>query len=95
MRKFEIMMVLRPDLDDEQIRSVVERFVNIITDHDGEVTAIEPWGKRRLAYEINDYKDGFYVLINYEADGSFNKELERNFRIVDTVIRHIIVRQDA
>ncbi len=95
MRKFEIMMILRPDLDEEQIRSVVERFVNIISDHDGEVTAIEPWGKRRLAYEINDFTEGFYVLINYESDGSFNSELERNFRIVDSVIRHIIVRLDA
>lgn len=95
MRKFEIMMILKPDLDEDQIRSVVERFVNIITDHNGEVTAIEPWGKRRLAYEIKDYKDGFYVLINYDADGSFNSELERNFRIVDSIIRHIIVRLDA
>ena len=94
MREYEIMMVLRPDLEEEVIKSVVERFVNIITDNNGEVTAIEPWGKRRLAYEINDYKEGFYVLITYTANGDFNAELERNFRIVDTVIRHIIVRQE-
>ncbi len=94
MREYEIMMVLKPDLEEEQIKSVVERFVNIITDNNGEVTAIEPWGKRRLAYEIDNYKEGFYVLITYTAEGDFNLELERNFRIVDTVIRHIIVRQE-
>jgi len=94
MRDYEIMMVLKPDLEEEKIKSVVERFVNIITDNKGEVTAIEPWGKRRLAYEIEDYKEGFYAMIFYTADGSFNGELERNFRIVDSVIRHIIVRQE-
>jgi small subunit ribosomal protein S6 len=94
MRDYEIMMVLKPDLEEEAIKSVVERFVNIITDNKGEVTAIEPWGKRRLAYEIEDFTEGFYVLIYYTADGSFNNELERNFRIVDSVIRHIIVRQE-
>lgn len=94
MRDYEIVMVLKPDLEEETIKTVVERFVNIIADNNGEVTAIEPWGKRRLAYEIDDFKEGFYVLIYYTADGSFNNELERNFRIVDTVIRHIIVRQE-
>ncbi len=92
MRNYEIMMVLRPDLEEEEIKGIVERFVNIISENGGEVSAIDPWGKRRLAYEIQDFREGFYIIISYTAEGDFNNELERNFRIVESVIRHIIVR---
>lgn len=94
LRKYETLFVINPELSDEEVKGVVERFVNIISENGGEATNIDAWGRRKLAYEINDFTEGFYVVLKYDGNGAVNNELERNFRIHDAVIRYVIVRED-
>lgn len=93
MRKYEMMYIVRPELDEEAVQAVGEKFQGIIN-NGGEVTNYNVMGKRRLAYEIKKYRDGIYVLINFTATPDTVKELDRIVRITDEVIRYIIV-QDA
>lgn len=93
MRNYETMYVLRPDLDEEQVNAAIEKFSEIITNNGGEVTKVEQWGKRRLAYEVQKLREGFYVLCYFTADTELPKELERNFKISDQVIRYLVIRQ--
>ncbi len=94
MRKYEVVFVLRPDLDEEKNTGVIEKFKTLIESHGGEVVKLDKWGKRRLAYEIKDFKEGFYVLIQMNADSKVATELSRVFKITDEVLRHMIVRED-
>ena len=94
MRKYEVVFVLRPDLDEEKNTEVIEKFKTLIENHGGEVVKLDKWGKRRLAYEIKDFKEGFYVLIQMNADSKVATELSRVFKITDEVLRHMIVRED-
>lgn len=93
MRNYEAMYVLRPDLDEEQVNAAVEKFSEIITNNGGEVNKVEQWGKRRLAYEVQKLREGFYVLCNFAGDTELPKELERNFKISDQVIRFLVIRE--
>jgi small subunit ribosomal protein S6 len=90
MRKYETLFILRPSLEEEKRNEVIEKFKGIIA-ADGEVEKVEEWGNRRLAYEIEKIREGYYVLVNFKADPSLPKELERNFRISDDVMRYIVV----
>ncbi|MBO8127845.1 MAG: 30S ribosomal protein S6 [Peptococcaceae bacterium] len=94
MRAYEVMYILRPDLDEENIQAMVDKFQGIVTDHGGEVTELDKWGKRRLAYEINHVHDGYYVVMKFKADGDIAKELDRVLKITDGVMRHLIIRED-
>jgi small subunit ribosomal protein S6 len=94
LRKYEVVFVLRPDLDEEKNTGVIEKFKTLIESHGGEVVKLDKWGKRRLAYEIKDFKEGFYVLIQMNADSKVATELSRVFKITDEVLRHMIVRED-
>lgn len=91
MRKYEVMYILRSDLEQEAVQSVVEKFQNIITNNGGEVTKSDLLGKRRLAYEINKARDGIYVLVNFNAEPQVVAELDRVLKISDEVIRYLIV----
>jgi len=90
MKKYETLFVLNSNLSEEDIKSNIEKIKGVI-EQDGTVTNVDEWGKRRLAYEINDMTEGYYVLINFEANPELPKELDRIFRITDAVIRHLIV----
>lgn len=90
MKKYETLFVLNPTLDEESLKANIEKIKGII-EQNGTVTNVDEWGKRRLAYEINDINEGYYVLINFEANPELPKELDRVFRITDTVIRHLII----
>lgn len=92
MRKYEVMYIVRPDLDEEATKATVERFNKVVTDNGGEVESTEEMGKRRLAYEINDYREGYYVLLNINGVTATVDELERLFNISEDVIRHMVVR---
>lgn len=94
MRKYEVMYIIRPDLDVDVTKELVEKFHNIITDNGGEITKHNEMGKRRIAYEINDYKEGYYDLINFKSEPNVVEELERVFRITENVIRYLIVRDE-
>lgn len=93
MRNYEAMYVLRPELDEEQVNAAVEKFSEIIANNGGEVTKVEQWGKRRLAYEVQKLREGFYVLTYFTGDTELPKELERNFKISDQVIRFLVIRE--
>lgn len=94
MRKYEVMYILRPDLEQEAVQSAVEKFQGIISQN-GEITKQEVWGKRRLAYEIEKFRDGIYVVVNFNANPETVSELDRMLRISDDVIRYLIVKDVA
>ncbi|WP_274365051.1 30S ribosomal protein S6 [Paenibacillus thermotolerans] len=94
MRKYEVMYIVRSDLEEAAVQAVVEKFQGIIN-NGGEITKSNVMGKRRLAYEINKYRDGVYVLVNFTATPEVVKELDRVMRISDEVIRFMIVQDVA
>lgn len=94
MNKYESIYVLRPTMEEEAIKAMVERFSNLIVSEGGEIENIDEWGKRRLAYPIQDFREGYYVLMNFKADPQLPSELERNYKITDEVIRYIIIRDE-
>jgi small subunit ribosomal protein S6 len=94
MRKYEIMYIIRPDMEDEARESLVERFSNILTDNGAEIEKVDEKGKKRLAYEINDYRDGYYVVINFKSDETAINEFDRLAKFSDDIIRHMAIRED-
>jgi len=94
MRSYELIFVLRPTLDEEAINANIEKFKGIIEKNGGEIVEVDTWGRRKLAYPIKKVNEGFYTLVNFKADSELPKELARNFRISDSVIRHIIVKDE-
>lgn len=94
MRNYEVMYIVKPDLEEEKYTAIMEKFNAIIQNNGGEVLKVEPWGKRRLAYEIEKLHDGYYVLVNFRSEAAVPAELERNFRISDEVIRYLIVKKE-
>ncbi|HZK24512.1 MAG TPA: 30S ribosomal protein S6 [Oscillospiraceae bacterium] len=95
MTKYETMFILRPEQDDDTYNTMVEKFTGIIEAEGGEITNINRMGRRKLAYEVKkQFREGYYVLINYTAEPSVTNELERNFKISDDVIRYLIVREE-
>jgi small subunit ribosomal protein S6 len=94
MRKYETIFILHPSLDEEAVKANVEKFKGVIENGGGVVENIDAWGKRKLAYEISKVTEGHYTLVNFSADPELPKELDRVFRITDSVIRHIIVNNE-
>lgn len=94
MRKYEVMYIIRPDVEQENVQALVDKFNGIIS-NGGEVTKSEVIGKRRLAYEINKLRDGYFVLVHFNATTEVVNELDRIMKIQDEVIRSLIVRDVA
>lgn len=94
MRKYELMFIIRTDVEPEVVESTVEKFLNIVR-NGGEIVKHEVQGKRRLAYEIDKHREGIYVLINFNAPSEVVAELDRVLKISDEVIRHLIVKDAA
>ncbi|ADL08966.1 30S ribosomal protein S6 [Thermosediminibacter oceani] len=94
MREYETMYILDPELDEESINGLVDKFKALIEERGGEVKEIDRWGKRRLAYPISHRKEGYYVVMNFSATPSAAQEMERVFKITTGVLRHIIFRKD-
>jgi len=90
LRKYEVMYIIRPDLDEAKNREIVENFNTLIQNNGGEVLKVEPWGKRRLAYEINKIREGYYVLVHFNGPTTLPIELERNFRISENILRYLV-----
>ena len=93
MNSYEILFVLAAALDDEKKEAAIETVKGIISDG-GEVTSVDVWGLRRLAYPIEKKHEGYYVLVEFNAPSDLPKELDRRLRISDDVIRHIIINKD-
>ncbi|MBP1949447.1 30S ribosomal protein S6 [Virgibacillus litoralis] len=94
MRKYEIMYIIRPDIEDEAQTALVERFNKVLTDNGAEIEKVDEKGKKRLAYEINDYRDGYYVVINFTSDADAINEFDRLAKFSDDIIRHMVIRED-
>ncbi|WP_080871900.1 30S ribosomal protein S6 [Oceanobacillus timonensis] len=94
MRKYEIMYIIRPDIEEEAQTALVERFNKILTDNGAEIEKVDEKGKKRLAYEINDYRDGYYVVINFQSDETAINEFDRQAKFNDDIIRHMAIRDE-
>ena len=93
-RSYEIMYILRPDLEDADVDKSVETFSGYITSGNGTVKSTEKMGRRRLAYTVNKFNDGIYLLLIVEAPASLIAEIERRLRVNEQVIKFITVRTD-
>ena len=94
MNKYELALVVSAKLDDEAREAVVEKAKGYITRFGGTLGETDAWGKKRLAYEINYERDGFYYFIPFEAEPTAPAEIERHCRIMEHVLRYLIVRAD-
>lgn len=94
MNKYELIVVVAPNLTEEEVKATVEKTKGVIEGNGGVIDNIDDWGKRRLAYEINDFNEGFYYLFNFSSNPELPKELDRILRITDSVIRHMVIKQD-
>lgn len=92
MRKYEIMYIIRPTVEDEAKKALIERFDEVLTTNGAENIESKEWGKRRLAYEIDDLREGFYQLIKLNAETIAIDEFTRLANINEDIIRHMIVR---
>ncbi len=94
MAKYELMFIIDPVLEDEKKNAVVERVQEIIN-ADGEVSKVDTWGMRKLAYPIQKKNEGYYVVVEFNASPVLPKELDRRLKISDDVMRHIIINKEA
>ncbi|RQD69474.1 MAG: 30S ribosomal protein S6 [Tindallia sp. MSAO_Bac2] len=92
MNKYELMYVLKPATEEAERETLLEKYKGIIEGEGGQVDNIEEWGLRKLAYEIQKETEGFYMLMQFQSDVDVPTELDRNMKIADAVIRHMITR---
>lgn len=93
INKYETVFIISSQLDEENIKALVEKFKNLL-ETSVQLESIEEWGKRKLAYPINDLNDGYYVMANFSAEPSFPQELERIYKITDGIIKYIVIRKE-
>ena len=93
MRNYEAIYIVKPTIDDESRKEILEQAKQVIAEA-GTVTEVEEMGKRRLAYEIKNNAEGYYTVISYEAETTVNPILKRKFKLNDDVVRDLIVRMD-
>ena len=94
MRRYELMLVLRPDAPDERTSAIVDRTTRQIAADGGQIVKVAPWGRRRLAYPIERYREGSYHIVVFEAPSTTIAEVERSLLITEEVLRHLTVRQE-
>ena len=95
MNKYELTVVVNAKIEDDVRVATVEKVKEYVASYGGTVTNVDEWGKKRLAYEIQKMKEGFYYFIQFEADATAPAEIERHVRIMENVIRYLCVRQEA
>lgn len=90
---YETLFIIDASLTEEAIKGLVDKFTALIAEH-GKISEVNEWGKRRLAYPINDKEEGYYVLVNFESEGNLPAELERIFGITEGIMRSIVIRHE-
>ena len=93
MSKYELVLIFKPELSEEDRNTVFSRIQQVI-DENGKLEEVHDWGKRKLAYEINYIKEGYYYIVNFDLDPQFVKEIERRCRLFEQIIRYMVVRVD-
>ena len=93
MRSYEIMLAINPQLEDKELDSLLDKIKKLITDAKGEITKTNKWGKRKLAYEIKDFTEMIYVVLNFDVDEKIVAEFERVLKLEEKVIRYLLTLQ--
>jgi len=93
MRKYELMLAINPQLEEEELTSLIEKVKKIISKEKGEVTNINKWGKRKLAYEIKDFTEAIYVVMKFNIDELSISEFERVLKLEEKIIRYLLILQ--
>jgi len=93
MNKYESIFIVSALLEDEKIQEIITKVKNLV-EESGQLEKLDEWGKRRLAYEIEDQKEGYYTLMHFTAESEFPAELERIYKITEGVIKYIILRRN-
>ena len=91
MNRYEAIYIIKPTVEEDGIKALVEKFKGIM-EANGEIESLDEWGKRKLAYLIDDFAEGYYVYTKFRADQNVPKELERVFGITEDILRHMIIR---
>jgi small subunit ribosomal protein S6 len=94
VRRYELMLVFRPDAPDDRISAIIDRTTRQITAGGGQIVKVAPWGRRRLAYAIDRHREGAYHIVVFESPTDGIVEIERGLLITEEVLRHLVVRQD-
>src|SRR5207244_3895171 len=94
VRRYELMLVFRPDAPDERLAAIIDRTTRQITAGGGQIVKVAPWGRRRLAYPIDRQREGSYHIVVFEAPTTVISELERGILITEEVLRHLVIRQE-
>ena len=94
MRRYELMLVIRPDVPDDRSQAVIDRTTRQITASGGQIIKVAPWGRRRLAYPIDRYREGSYHIILFAAPPDALTELEHSLLITEEVLRHLVTRDE-
>lgn len=94
MRRYELMLVFRPDAPEDRISAIIDRTTRQVTADGGQIVKVAPWGRRRLAYPIDRHREGAYHIVVFEAPTTSIAELERGLLITEEVLRHLVVRQE-
>ena len=93
VNKYETIFIVNPSLDEENAKGIVEKFKGLI-ESSGTLESVEDWGKRKLAYPVNKINEGYYTLVNFNAEPSFIHELERIYKITEDVIKYIVIKKE-
>ena len=95
MRKYECAVIVAPGLSADVLKERAKRYADVITSHGGTLNKLDEWGKRSLAYEIQHHREGYYYFYKFSAENEVLKELNRQLRIDENVLRHMIVKDDS
>ena len=95
MNKYEALYIVTPELEDEAIKAIIEKFTGIIVANGGEVENVDEWGRKKLAYSIDYKTEGYYVLVHFAAAPELPRELERNFKNDESILRYMVTRKEA
>lgn len=94
MRNYEMMVIGRPELDEAGLQGLMDKISGLISANGGSIEKVDPWKKQRLAYEIKDFRDGFYSVVYFKGEAKTAEELNRVLKITDDVVRFLIVRPE-
>ena len=94
MRDYELIVIISPEVPEEEVPTNIDKIGEFITSKGGSITQVDRWGKRRLAYTINHFKEGNYVLTKFKIEPATTAELETNLRISEKILRHMLIRLD-
>jgi len=94
MRRYELMLIVRPDIADDKAQAVVDRTTRQLVASGGQIIKVAPWGRRRLAYQIDQFREGSYHIVLFEAPAAAISEMERTLQITEEVLRHLVTRDE-